>query len=326
MTEKLTTVVPQLTDVSLLIAAGNSILEASSELCDGTGKLIFGILDCPQRILDISLDDFEYIMNAASQEFNIIIENANLSSTEQLELSEQLAIWANDVLAAQINIAQGVPSALEYELGASCHTSVYGPWLVASWADDVDLVPPSAAIAGVYCKIDRERGVWKSPANVPLQGGLKPSMTLPLELQKQLSKAPAVNVIRVLERGTVVCGARTRAADLQSQWVHVSVRRLVDSIERDLRQTMCLLMYEPNNKPTWELARSAIASYLHGLWQAGALHGESEREAYYIEIDKGTTMTEADIAAGKMIVKVGVAAARPAEFIIISVSQTLQHE
>lgn len=83
------------------------------------------------------------------------------------------------------------------------------------------------------------------------------------------------------------------------------------------------MVFEPNSQPTWEVVRSAVDNYLHSLWQQGALMGSTPQEAYFVQVGQGVTMTQDDIAAGRLIVKVGLAALRPAEFIILKFIQEM---
>lgn len=205
-----------------------------------------------------------------------------------------------------------------YQTSASA--AVYYPYLKVGWTD-VD-VPASAVAAGLYCKNDRTRGVWKSPANVPLPSGYTPKYTVTDTIQADYSTGKAVNMIRkVDERGSVIWGART--LDDSDDWRYVSVRRLFNSVERDLRYALGTMTFEPNSPLTWEKVRSAATSYLHRLWKQGGLAGASENEAYFVQIGKGVTMSDEDIKQGKMIAKIGLAAARPAEFIVLQFTQNM---
>lgn len=209
--------------------------------------------------------------------------------------------------------------------------AVYYPWLQASIPsesnpkkNELKDVSPSAAMAGVYCTVDRERGVWKAPANVEIRGGLQPKYPVTDVIDGMLN-APtaghAINVIRSFRgTGPLVWGART----LQSKrdtWRYVPVRRLFCAAERDIRVAMSSALFEPNSQPTWERVRGAVASYLHRLWEQGALMGDTPQQAYFVQVGLGVTMSKEDIEAGKMIVKVGMAAVRPAEFIILQLTQ-----
>lgn len=199
----------------------------------------------------------------------------------------------------------------------SCITTYY-PWFTASWAKTD--IPPSAVMAGIYCSIDRTQGVWHAPANVTLQGGLKPKYKVTDDLQGHFNQGLAINMIRTLDnRGPVVWGART--LEDSDNWRYISVRRLFISIERDITTTMQSMLFETNTPVTWEKVRTTITNYLYKLWQQGALMGATASEAYFVQIGEGVTMSADDIDQGKMIIKVGVAATRPAEFIILQFSQ-----
>ncbi|MEB5889994.1 phage tail sheath C-terminal domain-containing protein [Enterobacter roggenkampii] len=214
-------------------------------------------------------------------------------------------------------------STLNHDLDESAFTAAYFPWLDAQWNGvQVKDIPPSAVMAGVYCQVDASRGVWKAPANVPLKGGLTPQVKISDDVQGQLNRGKAVNMIRDFGDGTpVVWGARTCKDD--DRWRYVPVRRLFNSAERDIRDAMKIAMFEPNSQPTWERVKAAITRYLNELWQAGALAGEKPEEAFFVQCGKGVTMDETDINQGKMIVKIGMAAVRPAEFIILQFTQDI---
>ncbi len=197
--------------------------------------------------------------------------------------------------------------------------AVYYPWLTANWTTTID-IPPSAAIAGVYCSVDSTRGVWKAPANVAIQGGLQPKYPVTDDLQAQYNKVKALNMIRTFPKsGTLVWGART--LEDSDNWRYIPVRRLFNSAERDIKNAMSFAVFEPNSQPTWERVRSAINNYLYSLWQQGGLAGNKPDDAYFVQIGKGITMTDDDINQGKMIIKIGMAAVRPAEFIILQFTQ-----
>lgn len=200
------------------------------------------------------------------------------------------------------------------------HAAVYYPWLIAKWA--LTPIPPSAAMAGVYASVDLTRGVWKAPANITLKGGVLPEYPVTDELQGEFTKNNPLNMIRMFGNGaTTVWGARTRLDD--AAWRYVSVRRLFNSAERDIKAAMKSAVYEPNNQPTWELARGAITNYLYRLWRQGGLVGSTAQEAFFVRVGKDVTMTQEDIDEGRMIVKVGMAAVRPAEFIILQFTQDM---
>ncbi|WP_273852424.1 phage tail sheath family protein [Serratia bockelmannii] len=195
----------------------------------------------------------------------------------------------------------------------------------------------SVAMAGVYARVDRERGVWKAPANVGLVGvtaliaqgfankETKWSDAIPVRVDDALNTKlvdAGINAVRAFSgQGIRVWGARTMSPPAQTAWRYVSVRRLFNTIERDARAALHTAVFEPNSSLTWEWVRGALDNYLNALWRQGALQGETPAQAYFVQIGLGTTMTSKDIADGKMIVKVGVAAVRPAEFIILQLTQ-----
>ncbi|RKP55965.1 phage tail sheath family protein [Pararobbsia silviterrae] len=187
-------------------------------------------------------------------------------------------------------------------------------------------MPASSTMAGVYCATDRQRGVWSAPANVAIEGILGISAPVSNAVAGALNDT-GVNVFRyVNKRGYIVAGARTvdgTATNTDLSWRYIQVRRLFNSAESDIKRAMRTLVFEPNNAPTWEKARSAIDNYLYALWQEGALVGAKHEDAYFVQIGKDVTMTDDDIAAGKMIATVGMAAVRPAEFIILQFTQDM---
>ncbi|PQQ39473.1 phage tail sheath family protein [Photorhabdus luminescens] len=186
-------------------------------------------------------------------------------------------------------------------------------------ATNGNVIPASAVMAGVYCATDASRGVWKAPANAVLSGINDVTERLNDDEQGTMNQQ-GINAIRYFNgRGFVVWGARTLQND--DNWRYIPVRRLFNSAERDIKQAMRTAVFEPNSQPTWERVKSAIDNYLYSLWQQGALAGNKPQEAYFVQIGKGITMSDDDIKQGKMIVKVGMAAVRPAEFIILQFSQ-----
>jgi phage tail sheath protein FI len=189
-------------------------------------------------------------------------------------------------------------------------------------------LPPSAAVAGVYARVDREQGVWKAPANVGVLAVIGPVAKITNDDQDQLNidetGGKSINAIREFTgKGTLVWGGRTLAGN-DNEWRYVSVRRLFIMIEESTQKASAFAVFEPNDQTTWLKVKAMIESYLYGLWQQGALAGAKPEDAYYVHVGLGTTMTADDILAGRMIVEIGVAAVRPAEFIILRFSHKLQ--
>ncbi|MCC8465578.1 MULTISPECIES: phage tail sheath family protein [Photorhabdus] len=280
--------VPTLDDVTLLVAAGENITTAVAELCK-PGKGLFAIFDGPD-------------VDIAKEKEDGAPKPKHRNNTTNIKEPE--------------NILDSYPS--------TPYGAVYYPWLTAEWGKNKTLVdiPPSAVMAGIYASVDNNRGVWQAPANVAIQGGLQPKYPVTDDLQGQYNQGKALNMIRNFPKsGTLVWGART--LEDSDNWRYIPVRRLFNSAERDIKNAMSFAVFEPNSQPTWEAVRRAIDNYLYSLWQQGGLVGNKADQAYFVQIGKNITMTDDEIKQGKMIVKVGMAAVRPAEFIILQFTQSV---
>lgn len=209
----------------------------------------------------------------------------------------------------------------------STNTALYNQ-IKAAMAQQRIVLPPSAAVAGVYATVDRERGVWKAPANVSLAGVIGPVAKITHEDQENLNVDPdagkSINAIRAFTgKGTLVWGARTLAGN-DNEWRYVSVRRLFNMIEESTRKSTAFAVFEPNEINSWLKVKAMIESFLYGLWEQGALAGSTPQAAYFVNVGLGKTMTTQDVLEGRMIVEIGVAAVRPAEFIILRFTHKLQ--
>ncbi len=194
----------------------------------------------------------------------------------------------------------------------------------APWIDALDpassapiVVPPGGHITGIYARVDRERGVFKAPANEIVTGALGLRFTIDDSQQAQLSER-SVNAIRQFaDRGIRVWGARTMGSD--PEWKYVSIRRYVMFLERSIGEGTQWVVFEPNDSRLWERVKDSIRLFLRAQWREGALFGTTEDQASFVKCDR-TTMTEDDIANGRLVCEVGVAIVRPAEFVIIRIS------
>ncbi|MEO9146854.1 MAG: phage tail sheath C-terminal domain-containing protein [Ginsengibacter sp.] len=184
------------------------------------------------------------------------------------------------------------------------------------------LLPPSPAMAGIYAAVDNARGVWKAPANVNIENAIAPQYLITNDEQQNLNvdavAGKSVNVIRKFEgRGpAIVWGARTLAGN-DNEWRYISVRRYFNMVEESTKNATEQFVFEPNDINTWVRVKSMIGNYLTQQWKSGALMGASTKEAYFVHVGLGETMTEQDIFEGRMIVEIGLAVVRPAEFIIL---------
>ena len=191
----------------------------------------------------------------------------------------------------------------------------------------VDL-PPSPFVAGIYATVDRTRGVWKAPANVSVGAAVGPLVKISDADQMGYNVDPnagrSVNAIRTFSgRGTLVWGARTLAGN-DNEWRYIPVRRFFNMVEESVKKASGQFVFEPNDANTWVRVRAMIENFLTLQWRAGALAGAKPEEAFYVRVGLGTTMTAQDILEGRMIVEIGMAAVRPAEFIILQFSHKMQ--
>lgn len=189
-------------------------------------------------------------------------------------------------------------------------------------------MPPSSALAGVYARVDRDRGVWKAPANVGLNYVIKPSLKITNDMQDGLNvdtvAGKSINAIRSFTgKGTLVWGARTLAGN-DNEWRYVSVRRFFNMVEESVKKATAQFVFEPNDANTWVKVRAMIENFLILQWRAGALAGAKPDDAFYVRVGLGQTMTADDILNGYMHVEIGLAVVRPAEFIVLKFSHKLQ--
>lgn len=210
---------------------------------------------------------------------------------------------------------------------AHYNTALYNQ-IKAALAQQRVTLPPSSAVAGIYASVDRDRGVWKAPANVSLAAVIGPTIKITHEDQENLNIDPtagkSINAIRAFTgKGTLIWGARTLAGN-DNEWRYVSVRRLFNMIEESTRKATAFAVFEPNDATTWLKVKAMTESYLYGLWQQGALAGSTPEQAYFVNVGLGKTMTAQDVLEGRMIVEMGLAAVRPAEFIILRFTHKLQ--
>ncbi len=189
------------------------------------------------------------------------------------------------------------------------------------------ILPPSSFIAGVYAAIDGSRGVWKAPANVSLAAVKQPTLQISSQFQGDLNvdtlAGKSVNAIRpFIGKGTLVWGARTLAGN-DNEWRYVSVRRFFNFVEESVKKATEQFVFEPNDANTWVRVQAMIENFLTVLWRQGALQGVKPEHAFYVAVGLGKTMTPLDILEGRMIIEIGMAVVRPAEFIILKFSHKM---
>ncbi len=189
------------------------------------------------------------------------------------------------------------------------------------------VLPPSSLVVGQYARIDNDRGVWKAPANVNLSSVLKPVLKITNDQQDNLNvhtSGKSINAIRAfIGKGTLIWGARTLAGN-DNEWRYVSVRRFFNMAEESIKKATEQFVFEPNDANTWTKVKAMIENFLILQWRAGALAGAKPEQAFYVKVGLNETMTALDILEGRMIVEIGMAVVRPAEFIILKFSHKMQ--
>jgi len=203
----------------------------------------------------------------------------------------------------------------------SKYAALYYPWIkVANPLGDGEtiLVPPSGHMAGIYARTDTERGVHKAPANEIVQGALGLETKITKSEQDSLNPV-GINCIRAFPgRGIRVWGARTISSD--AAWRYINVRRLFNFIEKSIELGTQWVVFEPNDMDLWERVKRDIKAFLTRVWKDGALFGATPAEAFYVKCDEELNTVEVR-DAGQVIIEIGLAPVKPAEFVIFRLSQ-----
>lgn len=221
-------------------------------------------------------------------------------------------------------------SALAYQKAAQDILYQQHPY-ISKWViairREMGKLPPSGAVTGVYARVDNLRGVWKAPANESLNSVTGPATIVSADEQGGMNVDPvagkSINIIRsFIGKGTLIWGARTLAGN-DNEWRYVSVRRFFNMVEESSKKAAEQFVFEANDANTWVKVQGMIENFLTTMWRQGALQGAKPEHAFYVAIGLGKTMTPLDIAEGRMIVEIGMAVVRPAEFIILRFSHKM---
>jgi phage tail sheath protein FI len=202
----------------------------------------------------------------------------------------------------------------------SPYSVLYYPWI--SFWDPVTrgakLLPPSAAMAGIWGRNDDTRGVHKAPANEVVTGALDLETYVTRKEHDDLNPI-GVNVIRDIPgRGLVVWGARTLSSD--AEWRYVNVRRMFNYIESSIKVGTQWVVFESNDLDLWQRIRRTISGFLLGMWRNGALFGATPEQAFYVKCDAETNPQDV-IDAGYVVVEIGISPVKPAEFVVFRIQQ-----
>ncbi len=200
----------------------------------------------------------------------------------------------------------------------SKYGAYYFPWIQVYDPDKGNIfVPPSGHIAGVYSRVDSERGVHKAPANEIVRGalGLKYNIS---KGEQDLLNPKGINAIRFLNGAIRIWGARTLSTD--PSWKYINVRRLFIMVESSIERATQWVVFEPNDHRLWKRVTRTISSFLTLLWRNGALMGTSPEQAFFVKCDEETNPPEV-VDAGQLVVEIGLAPVKPAEFVIFRIGQ-----
>jgi hypothetical protein len=192
---------------------------------------------------------------------------------------------------------------------------------------ELNLLPPGAGMAGIYCMVDQSNGVFHAPANVSMNAVISPAVQITSTDQEDLN-APldgkSVCAIRTFAgRGVLVWGARTLDGNSQD-WRYINVRRTLIYVEQSIKIAIEAYVFTANVSATWIAVKAIIENFLIGFWRDGGLVGAKPDDAFAVQVGLGSTMTAQDILDGYMRVTVRLAVSRPAEFIVITLVQRMQ--
>ena len=204
----------------------------------------------------------------------------------------------------------------------SSYAAMYYPWIevadLSGSGSTTQLVPPSGHVVGVYNRTDGERGVHKAPANEIVRGAVGLELVLSRGEQDTLNPI-GVNCIRTFPgRGIRIWGARTLSSD--GSWRYINVRRLFIMVANSLDTGLQWVVFEPNDFTLWAKVRRDVTAFLRNVWRSGALFGRTAGDSFYVKVDEELNPSEVrDL--GQLIIEVGMAPVKPAEFVILRLSQ-----
>ena len=205
--------------------------------------------------------------------------------------------------------------------GNNSYAALYFPWIeVFDPATGKNiLVPPSGHVAGIYARVDGQRGVHKAPANEVVAGALALQYNLSKSHQEGLNPQ-GINCIRLLNGNIYVWGARTLGGDANGNEKYVSTRRLLNFLRESIEEGTQFAVFEPNNPGLWQRIKRSVGDFLLRQWREGALLGETPEKAFFVKCDAETNPPDVR-EAGQVVTEIGVAIVKPAEFVIFRIQQ-----
>ncbi len=210
----------------------------------------------------------------------------------------------------------------------SDYAAFYFPWIQVfdpvekkdnPAGDGLIFVPPSGHLAGVYARVDTERGVHKAPGNEVIMGALGLKYRVSKAQQDGLNPS-GVNCIRDLNGNIRVWGARTAGGEANADLKYINVRRTLLFLRESIDEGTQWVVFEPNTPALWQKITRNVTAFLTNVWRSGALFGNTVQEAFYVKCDAETNPPELR-ELGQVVTEIGVAIVRPAEFVIFRISQ-----
>lgn len=285
----------------------------------GSSFLDYGVAYYPWVNTSIVQDRDLSFLNIDTESLKTLLEEEQKSrdSDKQALIKEQIAKIGTQMDEAAADTLHKVLMQI---------SPVYGS-LLKEMKRILNLLPPSAAMAGVYTMVDNTRGVWKAPANVSINSVISPAINITHDDQEDLNvplSGKAINAIRsFIGEGVKVWGARTLDGN-SLDWRYINVRRTMIMLEESVKNATRAYVFDPNVARTWINIKSMIQNFLNGIWKRGGLAGAVPEDAFSVHVGLGDTMTPEDILEGILRVTVLVAIVRPAEFIEITFQQQMQ--
>lgn len=310
--------------ISEINSKSNAILSVFTEAEQQT------LIDNAKKLTDQIKVQTETAVAAAKTKFDFADTAANEKETYKKQLQDKILALYASFGAAVAGVDNTTFAKLNTTFLAKINSffnSAFEAKLKEAFLNIPLFLPPSPAIAGVYANVDRVRGVWKAPANVSLNSVIKPEVLLSDldqgDFNVDAENGKSINCIRqFVGRGNLVWGARTLAGN-NNEWKYVNDRRFFNMVEESCQNATRQFVFEPNDANTWVRVKGMIDNYLTNLWRVGALQGSKPEHAFYVAVGLNQTMTQDDILNGLLIVEIGLAVVRPAEFIVLRFSHKL---
>jgi phage tail sheath protein FI len=297
-----------------------------------TGAPLVTLIDGDDDLDNLAPEDFVGVDRGGGQATGI----EGLTYIDEISICTAPNMWAGTIRSALITHCEllkdrfaivDVPDGLDNEnLRAvrepidTSYAALYYPWLVVRdpLARRDVRVGPSGHMAGIYARVDQERGVHKAPANVVIRNIQRLGQDITKREQDMLNPK-GINILRAFPNlGARVWGARTLSSN--TTWRYINVRRLFIFVEESIEEGTQWVVFEPNDEPLWARVRQSVTNFLTTVWRSGALEGATPDEAFFVVCDR-TSMSQDDIDNGRLICLIGIAPVRPAEFVIFRIQQ-----